>query len=143
MESKITPEEHKRLAKKLGICWHDVFASSFHSMPFSCRLCGRVFKTRKDGNNPNFSNPLVMLRKMMKREDWPKFLLTIGPIIYRMETADILIPVSMEVVYLKYITDEPKPGELCLLARAALEWLDKQFLGHSDGEPYDPRIEDR
>lgn len=63
-------DANQRFATLAGICWHEYDPD----YDVYCRKC-RV--TVGDGN-PDFSDPIAVIRVMMSREDWDLFLPNIG-----------------------------------------------------------------
>ncbi len=137
MESKamteITPAECRELAERLGICWHEKThrqSENREANRWHCS-CGRVFGTPHglrchigSGNkkNPNFLDPVVVLREAMKMEDWPKFFdsLRLTATIYPGELCED----AGEVYYaisVDYILDDT--GKL---AKALLKWFERK-----------------
>ena len=68
-------EINKKLAGLLGLCWHeDMSEYGKPSGAQLCRHCGRMF-AGDHVHNPDFIlNPTLVLVEMMKREDWPEFI---------------------------------------------------------------------
>ena len=56
-------DTNRRFAELAGICWHE------QRDPYvaSCEKCGKIEE------NPDFSNPIEVLKVMRKREDWFAF----------------------------------------------------------------------
>lgn len=72
-DTVITPAECEELAKRLEICWH-----YYVREPYQCS-CGAYYESQNDlvrhleVNNPDFLDPVVVLREMVKRADWRSF----------------------------------------------------------------------
>ena len=61
-------DANRRFAELAGICWHE------QRDPYvaSCEKCGKIEE------NPDFSNPIEVLKVMKSRSDWFDFVSTIG-----------------------------------------------------------------
>ena len=73
----MTPAEkdalNRALCKELGQCWHE-----YDTETLNCIHCKKSM-WRKDSNNPGYAaDPRLVLREMMKREDWDSFCDYIG-----------------------------------------------------------------
>jgi len=125
--NQLTNDECRELAERLGICWHTVEKKRNHEhLPpdviYYCELCETHLPERElmKHTNPNFLDPVVVLREMRKREDWPEFVEQIGDTIFRDGELATLIDVD-------YIDDTG------LLAKAALDLLRNLTKGEDDG----------
>jgi hypothetical protein len=122
IERKHTKDINRELTELLGLCWHDYQEKSHEEWNVMvCQKCG-IETNGLEAQfqkywNPNFtsdSGKIELLRLMMKREDWSKFLFTINKI------AGITVW-GQNFIFVRYITDTTG-----LLARAAMEWLTAQ-----------------
>ena len=60
---------NREFARLVGLCWHE-----YDTETLNCIHCEKVM-WRKDSNNPDYAaDPRLVLREMMKREDWHKFI---------------------------------------------------------------------
>ena len=64
---------NKRLCELLGICWHEQVDVS----TLECKHCGKSMLFPWE-QNPDFSNPIEVLKVMKSRSDWFDFVSTIG-----------------------------------------------------------------
>ena len=105
--NQINPEECKELAERLGLCWHeeDDFIDSY------CKKCKEIRKA-----NPNFRDPVVVLREAVKMEDWQGF--------HRHITNLIAPGWAIPIDYL--LDDNGEPERKGKLAKALLEWMRKE-----------------
>jgi hypothetical protein len=108
---------NKELAGLIGLCWHEPLPHKGLDLTTPC-ICGSY--NCNSAANPDFtSDPgkIELLRLMMKREDWSKFLFTINKV------AGITVW-GQNFIFVRYITDTTG-----LLAQAAVEWLTAQKEG--------------
>jgi hypothetical protein len=116
---------NRELTELLGLCWHrwEYLLGNPPNEVGRCS-CGKFSDVTymewiniHAHNNPDFaSDPgkIELLRLMMKREDWSKFLFTINKI------AGITVW-GQNFIFVRYITDTTG-----LLARAAVEFLRRE-----------------
>lgn len=98
--------QNRRLAELFGICWIDVNNLDDEGI---CLKCGKAYESH---SNPDFAaDPRLVLREMMKREDWMYFHESIG----------CLDPEHryLDAVLIDYILDQTG-----LLRDRAVEWLE-------------------
>ena len=111
---------NRRFAELCGLCWHE--RKRINSMGEMVCTCGiTFFPNGFDGhckdNNPDFiSNPTLVLVEMMKREDWPEFIV-------KQFTYSYTEPIR--AFSEDYILDTTE-GKLAL---AASEWMKKEAMG--------------
>ncbi len=88
MTESIDADKNRQIAEKLGMCWHKVVDQQPYEIDgvsvgslFICscgmKLYGEVVAFHERMSNPDFtSDPgkVLLLREMMKREDWDKFI---------------------------------------------------------------------
>ena len=102
-------DKNRELHELLGLCWHEIVA--IDRINYVCS-CGKVYKIddKYACVNPDYAaDPRLVLREMMKREDWFEFVNEIG----QMEQNE-----GSDMIYLIYILDTT--GKLRDLA---IEWL--------------------
>jgi hypothetical protein len=122
IERKHTKDINRELTELLGLCWHDYQEKSHEEWNVMvCQKCG-IETNGLEAQfqkywNPNFtsdSGKIELLRLMMKREDWSKFLFTINKI------AGITVW-GQNFIFVRYITDTTG-----LLAQTAVEFLRRE-----------------
>ena len=77
---------NREICEKLRICWHEPksgYDRLIKNDKMECVKCGGWFKVHpldlRFIDNPDYiAHPTLVLKEMMKREDWPEFLETIG-----------------------------------------------------------------
>jgi hypothetical protein len=102
---------NRELAERLGIPRHRTGKAGY------CEVCGHHSCFEKNPDFTTDSGKIELLRLMMKREDWSKFLFTINKV------AGITVW-GQNFIFVRYITDTTG-----LLAQAAVEWLTAQKEG--------------
>ena len=72
-------DKNRELHELLGLCWHEYVNSPKGLREFECS-CGKGFdwsrvidKHIRELNPDYTSDPRLVLREMVKREDWPEF----------------------------------------------------------------------
>ena len=105
---------NRELHEEFGYCWHEWEWSSENGQgAWKCRKCGKLSLERND--NPDYvADPRLVIREMMKREDWSAFCDQIGHSYATHETK----AAAYDYIYLFYILDTT--GKL---AQLALDWL--------------------
>ena len=113
--------KNKRFAELVGICWCE--PEYYNEDIDKCHKCGAIYSTgRRSTAHPDFAaDPRIVLREMMKREDWPEFSNEIGPCKHKPDISPFNYPPmeASEAVYYEYILDTT--GKL---RDAAIEWLE-------------------
>jgi hypothetical protein len=110
---------NKRFAELAGLCWHEEI--SRREQLSKCK-CGYVYFTNdgftkhcEDGNPDFIADPRLVLREMMKREDYKRFFIFVMPI---MHVDGVIRWIN------SYILDTTG-----LLAKVAIKWLEKEGKG--------------
>lgn len=66
---KATDEQNRELHELLGLCWHDFVDADGYC------TCGEYHTAIRGFMNPDYAtDPRLVLREMMKREDWSEFI---------------------------------------------------------------------
>jgi len=64
-----THDKNRELHELLGLCWHE-YPGPTEWLGCNCLKCGRLYRGEHDDNPDYTTDPRLVLREMMKREDW-------------------------------------------------------------------------
>jgi hypothetical protein len=104
-------DQNRKFAEMNGLCWHEYDIDEDKGIYFCTKCNGRLSQI----SNPDFSDPREVLKVVMRREDWPKFLNETGVGIW--EEADHSVGIGENILIdVDYITT---PGKL---RDAWIEW---------------------
>ena len=115
-------DANKRFAELAGICWHEQRMAPIVDGEALCS-CGFLFDRRDiikhiKKSNPDFSDPIAVLRVVMEREDWPEFSIYLWNH-FEWPTRDSYTTTVMErSILLDYLLT---PG---LLRDEAIKWME-------------------
>ena len=125
MNSQERNEINKKLAGLLNQCWHELEKRARGTLVehyeddciyplYTCTKCGR--KAYREGFDWTdfIAHPTLVLKEMLKREDWPRFLDSVGHFDFFYHEHQLIV--------VDYILDTTEGS----LAKAAIEWLEKQ-----------------
>ena len=65
-------DKNRELHELLGLCWHEV-TDTYPLDPSGsqhCNTCEEYITDKNPHENPNYTDSRLVLRKMVKREDW-------------------------------------------------------------------------
>jgi hypothetical protein len=74
----MSDDTNREFAELVGICWHEWVENKGHDAELL--MCKKCWKYPEEvGQSPDFcADPRLVLREMMKRDDWPEFCASIG-----------------------------------------------------------------
>jgi len=123
-----TEEINRRFAELAGMHYHtfpktkkykDIFGNIRLTNRGRKCSCGVHYNSRYKKPNPNYcSDPRLVLEVMMKRDDWPKFLLVVGS--DRRWCEYLAGYEKRDTICIDYISN--KTGQLVL---AAIKWMEE------------------
>lgn len=112
--------KNKRFAELCGICWHEIIRRDENTKVCSCGEDYSLFDDYVCGRkNPDFAaDPRLVLREMMKREDWLMFIQAVGDVHrFNEKSSDFE---WKEMIPVEYMTDTTG-----LLRDRAIEWMER------------------